>query len=423
MRARTLITTVIVILLLCAVVFVGAPLVSDFGRSDEKPELLLDRARLFDEAGQAQIVDYHDALRDYYDIDYRVVTTKDAPDLNRFAAEAFTEQRVGSLSESGKGLLLAINPQTDKVRLEVGRNLEGVYVDAFVKYIENEQMVPFFRKKRVADGIVATTEMIVTRAQEANAAGAFDPTGEAEPSTGAGAITTANIGVASQKKPLDMDDVSARGKSPEQIVHAYIRAMKEGNDRSDLDIYSKDAREMLKNWVVTKAQMRNVVRDHRKCRGERSRIEGDKAVVRYSAKQRFCAPYLLRREDGEWRIDFATMQKLIRFDQHNHWHMWVPNEFSFAFPELKPTLVDNGCRWCFTFRNEDMVIVSIDEGSVSEKMGLKEGDKIVEVDGKKNPGMRWMFDYMYSVEAGKTVTISVLRDGARLTFSHPAPLK
>jgi len=123
MRARTLITTVIVILLLCAVVFVGAPLVSDFGRSDEKPELLLDRARLFDEAGQAQIVDYHDALRDYYDIDYRVVTTKDAPDLNRFAAEAFTEQRVGSLSESGKGLLLAINPQTDKVRLEVGRNL------------------------------------------------------------------------------------------------------------------------------------------------------------------------------------------------------------------------------------------------------------------------------------------------------------
>lgn len=387
--------------------------------AEDTPELVLDRAGLFDKSGYARIIDYHDALRDGYDIDYRVVTTVDAPDLNRFAVETFSEQRVGSLSGSGKGLLLVIDPKTDKVRLEVGRNLEGVYVDAFVKYIENEQMVPFFRRKRVADGILATTEMIVTRAQEAE--DAFDPAGKAEPSTGAGAITEAHIGVAPEKKPVELPNVTAGGSSPVQVVQAYIRAMEEGNDRPDLDIYSKDAQEMLKNWVVTKAQMRNVVRDHRKCRGERSRIDGDKAVVRYDMEPKVCSPYFLRREEGEWRIDFASMQKLIRFDQHNYWHMWVPNEFSFAFPEMKPTRVKTGCRWCFMFRNEDMVIVSVDEGSVSDKMGLEEGDKIMEIDGRKSPGMRWVFDYMASVEAGKMVAVTVLREGEKRTFSYPAP--
>jgi S1-C subfamily serine protease len=90
--------------------------------------------------------------------------------------------------------------------------------------------------------------------------------------------------------------------------------------------------------------------------------------------------------------------------------------------EMKPTVADNNCRWCLTF-GEDMAIVAVDEGSVGEEMGLKEGDKIVEVDGKESPSMRWLFDYMYGVEAGNIVAITVLRDGSRLTFSHTAPPK
>ncbi|AGA91445.1 beta-propeller domain-containing protein, methanol dehydrogenase [Thioflavicoccus mobilis 8321] len=388
-----------------------------------RTEIVRDDAALLDGAGYARVTEYHDALRDAYDIDYRVVTTTEAPDLNRFAARLFADQRIGSHSVSGRGLLLAINPATDKVRLEVGRSLEGVYTDAFTKYIENEQMVPFFRKERIADGILATTEMIVTRAQEAKAKGAFDDIGRAEPSTGAGAVTEANIGVQSDRDRGHLPDVQAQGASPEKTVAAYIEAMRQQNDRPDLDIYSEAAREMLANWVVTKAQMRNVVRDHEQCRGERARIEGDKAVVRYDAEPKVCNPYFLRLEGGKWRIDFAAMQKLIRFDQHNHWHMSVPNEFSFAFPELAPSVVKNDCRWCFTFRNEDMVVVSIDTGPAAAAMGLKEGDKIIEVAGKEHPGMRWLFNYLYTVAPGEIVNFRVLRDGATLTLSHPAPPK
>ena len=93
---------------------------------------------------------------------------------------------------------------------------------------------------------------IAKEAQEAKAAGAFDDVGKPEPSTGAGAITEAHIGSASEKKAVALPDVKAQGTSPEGTVEAYIEAMRRGNSRPDLDIYSRSAREMLKNWVVTK---------------------------------------------------------------------------------------------------------------------------------------------------------------------------
>ena len=43
-----------------------------------------------------------------------------------------------------------------------------------VAYIEQRQMVPFFRAERIADGILATTELIVAQANEATALSGFD---------------------------------------------------------------------------------------------------------------------------------------------------------------------------------------------------------------------------------------------------------
>ncbi len=297
--------------------------------------LLEDQAQLFDAAESLDLTHYHQILLDDYDIDYRVITTRGAQDLNIYAAKQFETLRVGNHSSSGRGLLLVINPNSNQLRMEVGRNLEGVYTDAFVAYIERYQMVPFFRKNRLVDGILATTEMIISRAQDANRSSAFDLSGEAEPSTGAGAIAQAGIGIEAAPQVHDQPDVSATGK-PADTVNAYIHAMQQGNSRPDLDIYSKASRQMLKEWVVTKAQMRNVVRDHRTCTGERSFIEAQKAVVVYDAQSGVCNPYLLRKEGGQWRIDFAYMQKIIRFDTNNHWHMpWGAKDFAFGFTGIE----------------------------------------------------------------------------------------
>ena len=97
-----------------------------------------------------------------HDIDYRVLIPRDVQDVDNStrAYKEFESRKVGTLSRSGRGLLLLVDPYQNEVRLEVSLALEGIYTDAFVSYIQHRQMIPFFQGSRISDGILATTEMI-----------------------------------------------------------------------------------------------------------------------------------------------------------------------------------------------------------------------------------------------------------------------
>src|SRR5690606_13286483 len=97
--------------------------------------------------------------------------------------------------------------------------------------------------------------------------------------------------------------------------------------RPDLPIDSADTIRMLRDRVVTPAQMDNVAGVYEKCTVDGVRVQNDLAVARYRVDQRRCAPYFLRLEQGEWRLDLASASTLIRFNHNNQWR------FSGAVPE------------------------------------------------------------------------------------------
>jgi uncharacterized membrane protein YgcG len=136
---------------------------------------VMDWADLLGVRERSAVADYRDRLREDYDIDYRLVTAGTAGDANWASHEAFAALGVGERSGNGRGLLLVIDSGADRARLEVAAPLEDVFNDAFVTDLEQRQMAPFFREGRVADGIVAATELIVIRAEAAAAGKAFDP--------------------------------------------------------------------------------------------------------------------------------------------------------------------------------------------------------------------------------------------------------
>lgn len=115
-------------------------------------------------------------MRARFDIDYRVITLNGQEDVNLYAAEMFKQKDIGGESKQHRGLLLLIDAQNDQVRLEVSGNLESVYTDAFVAYIEQRQMVPFFNEGKVAAGIFATGELVRIRAGDAEKGDEFDVT-------------------------------------------------------------------------------------------------------------------------------------------------------------------------------------------------------------------------------------------------------
>jgi uncharacterized protein len=303
------------------------------------PQSVDDRAPLLAAVERARIDEYHAALRDAHDIDYRVLALHSGADLERNAHDYFAAAEVGSLSANGRGLLLVIDTANQRVRLEVSTSLEGVYTDAFVAYVQNRQMGPFFAAGRVADGILATTELIVGRANDARAGEEFAPPMPAR-SIGGGASARAPIGTTndpSEELERPTERVSVAGLAPLQVVEVYHDRMAKRDARADLALYSNDTVTMLQNWVVTPAQMDNVARTYRGCTVDAVRTAGDAAVVRYRVEQRQCAPYFLRREGATWKLDLTQMSSAIRFNHENQWRFETPlaSDYEFAFSDWR----------------------------------------------------------------------------------------
>jgi uncharacterized protein len=301
------------------------------------PEILHDGAGLLAPAQREAIEQQHGFLRRDHGIDYRVETLRGTGDLDRYAVERFGALAVGSAGRGERGLLLVIDAEADEVRLEVGRALEGSFPDAFVAYLEQRQMVPFFQAGRVGDGVLAATELLVAQVQRERARGGFAELPVAG-SGGGGARTRARIGEAPDPALREGPAVAA-GETPEATVAAYLEAMRARNADPNLDLYSTATRAMLARWVVTPGQMDTLVLSYRDCRADPARLDaaGARAVIRHPIAARHCPPWFLVREEGRWRLDLAAASAAIRFGRDNSWHFaaGVEHPYLFAFADWR----------------------------------------------------------------------------------------
>ncbi len=302
--------------------------------------LVDDDAALLTPEQTERISEHHQYLRVDFGIDYRVVIAHAVGDIDRFAVTQFGERAIGASGADGRGLLLVIDPAQDLVRLEVGYALEGLFPDAFVAQIERQQMVPFFREDRVADGILATTELIIGRAQRMEVVAAPTGTVPLAGSGGAGAVTVARIGAgaASESRPPHRPALGP-GAAPEETVRAYLQAMADRNGDPDLALYTPESRRMLRQWTMTPAQMSNIARAYSRCRAQTARLgaAGRLAVIRYPIDQRACAPWFLARGPEGWLLDLTMMRYAVRFGRKNAWRLdpSASHPYAFAFSDWR----------------------------------------------------------------------------------------
>jgi uncharacterized protein len=323
--------TALAVLVIVAGIAIGRELMPVVARP---PASVRDGAGLLESDQRAAIEAQHRLLRSDYDVDYRVETVSGADDLDAFAARRFAELEIGASGAGQRGLLLVIDDATDQVRLEVGRSLEATFPDAFVAYLEQRQLVPFFRAGRVADGVLATTELIVGRIQGARVQLAWDDEPSAQGSAGGGARTQAQIGRGDDGALRRAPEVAAAA-SPEATVRAYLDAMRARNGNPDLDLYAPATRELLRGRVLTAAQMDSLWRTYRACHAEPARVSADRAVIRYAPRERVCAPFFLVQEGGRWRLDLDTASRAIRFGRSNAWRFepGAEHPYRFAFED------------------------------------------------------------------------------------------
>lgn len=407
----------------------------------KEPIFVSDGAALFSAEQTENIATFHRYLLADHDIDYRVVTLTQGVDLNRYASEQFAEMKVGSASKGGRGLLLVLDTAQNKVRLEVSRALEAAYPDAFVAYIEQRQMTPFFAAKRVADGILATTEMIVTRAQHVQKKqGWDDEVWSTAATSGGGATAPARLALHKVQTPPDNSTQATHEKtkrtpapsSPDATLQAYLQAMSSRNANPDLAIYSAETRAMLKQWVVTPAQMDNIVSAYRGCHAEGIRYDATQslAVIRYPVNERTCSPWFFIREGDQWLLDLTGPQRYIRFGRDNSWHfdwrMLNQHPYQFAFTDWG---FDNRgypqkVRWNLTVASDDKSNVWVDRtgaGSAAEAFGFRQHDRLLRWNGELLHHHDQVMRAMQNAEPGSPVVVEILRGDKPMKLEGVAP--
>lgn len=354
---------------------------------------------------------------------------------------------MGDLSNSKKGLLLVVNPNQNKVRLEVGYELEDVYQDAFVAYIEHRQMVPFFKRNEVAMGIIATIELMVSRAQ-------FAKLGKEEPyrpwlegSGGGGAVVDANINrpdaaAAAENLPVELQRQLAtldESSTPLDIVNASLAQSASRNSNWDLPLYTNASRRMLKTRKATIAQLDNTVRIYQAC-GEPEVLISDNgifAVVRYQTHERLCAPWFLMKEDKIWRIDILPHAYGLRFNFSNEWYFdgkmrELPLVRPYWFAFVRDWYISKKghfymYRWQMNLDSPygkcvaQFKVRRVPVNMPAYNLGLRAGDQPLSFNGETIKDNCHLLSMMFKAKVGEPVVMEVERSGQRLQLEGKAP--
>lgn len=320
------------LLLMAAVLLTGCP--------QSNKSLIDDQAGLMTQTERQRVVDFQRSLLQNHDVELKVVVLKKAAsDLDQKALQLFEKFGLGRQTRGARGLLLVIDPSGQQLRMEVGYDLEGMYPDGFVGYVENRQMAPFFQAGRVGAGIEATVELLIGRAAGVDTVGGGGgSTPLAHLSGGGGARIDVELSRGAPKKERLADsEPFAAADSAEETLRRYLKVLQGHIKDPDLGLYTPQTREFFSNWLVTDAQQDN---ERRRLQGVidqgRVMVAGDLAVVRFPLKQRLNSPYLLRLGEVGWMLDFAAMSRLIGFNHRNQWFFRsLDHEFMFAFNDVQ----------------------------------------------------------------------------------------
>lgn len=298
-----------------------------------------DGANLLMPEQEKRIAELNSALLADLDIHIVVDILEQSPeDIDQKATELFDAYSLGIRTHGNKGVLFLIDPQGRQVRLEIGYDLEGIFPDGFVGYIERRQMVPFFVSGAVGAGIEAAVELLVGRALGEIDVGRYVLT-EDLPETsghfsgGAGAKTAVEIGSRDpEKEPTPLNVTFTAQPTPDETLQRYKEALRLHIKDPNLGIYTPATRVFFSTWIVTDAQQDNELSELTLHSVYSVFKKDNLTVFVFPVEDRRISPYFFFRDDSGWMLDFASMSRYIGFNHKNQWFFrTTDHEYMFAF--------------------------------------------------------------------------------------------
>jgi len=254
--------------------------------------------------------------------------------ITHVASEMFTKWNIGRNS-SGKGILLLLSSKEKLIKVEVGYGAEGVFTDLFCGYIERKQLKRYFENNQIDEGLSATIEEFIGRAEGNLTDDEIRKKIDLEEkylSGGGGIKKKVTIGEIEHREELSEEErVRFSGQlTPEATFTLLLETFKKNINDPNLDIYTEESKILKKYQASTsKALSKNIYRLY--SASYEIKQKGDRAVVLYFQNRRV-GPLFLKKTSKGWQFDIISTAKWIRYTFNNEWHVGGTNHpYMFAF--------------------------------------------------------------------------------------------
>lgn len=381
-----------------------------------------------------------------FDVDFVLAIVPDlqGEEIEDAAVKMFSNWEIGKATKGKKGLMILLAKKEQKIKIEVGYDLEGVYTDAFVGQVERDILKEFLELADWEKGFLATIEFFLGRIYKLRDQGEdvkdVAPTGDLSYySQGAGAKTTFNFGAALNRPlPDNYEEIKqyfSAQTTPELAFQRYMElCAKAVRHNNDLTLFTDLSNKFWQNWSHTSGQMRSEAQD----------IDGYEYFVRQKDNHavvfirdpggdtKKLTLYFLFRSDKGWQVDINTMTRSLRYVGPN----WLAMAALFH-PYTEIIMEEYNLVTGFFTRWDDprglIPFHALGPGLYDENIpgyhigvwdnyksisNLRTRDIVESVNGENIRDWKHFFSFFNDAPAGSSYKITLRRGGKRMTVTE-----
>ena len=232
-------------------------------------------------------------------------------DIATYARDEARELGMGR-DMNRRSMLFVFDVTNQRMRIEVGPELEGMFPDGFVGYLMREQTASVFGSGPRRQPIKATLNIIDYRLREAALGGTYNPkavayvTDRTRLAAGAGATVRvrAGTGVRPSGQRILTDEVRAHFGPQPTVADAFARyheALHDGYFEPDLSLYTPQTQVRLRALTITEP-FADLILLSEHGQGYKIVERGDLAILFFTTTPLVSA-HLFRRTPQGWQLD------------------------------------------------------------------------------------------------------------------------
>ena len=397
---------------------------------------------LLDDTSQ-KIENQSSSIKRSFDIDFvvMIIPTLGEKDIFDTAVRLFSQWEIGKSTQGKKGILILIAQKEQKIKIEIGYDLEGIYTDTYVGQVEREILKEFLEQSEWDIGFLATIENFLFRIFNNDLMEEVKNISSPEEdlkyySQGAGATNVFDFGAALRnplpETPVKVKEYFSAQPTPELTFQRYMELKaKTVKHNNDLTIFTDLSNEFWKIWKHTSGQSKSEAQ-HISGRPYIIKQKDRHAVVFFpeetAEKLKKSPMYYLFKSDEGWQVDINTMTRTLRCVGPGWWavtdlfHPYIEivmDNYNLVDGFLAPWDDSKAYKHLFRYgsnwnnKNEPGFCIRV-HWKHEKISNLKTGDRVLSINGIKIKDWNHLCSFFDNAFEGDIFIFQCMRDGKKM---------